>query len=241
MRHNPWLRLTMLIATAVIALSAVAQRNDKLLNRPYTDLRRWHLGFSVGVNVMSYGITNNGYITDDGQTWFTEQPEWSPGFCVNGLADLRLSRWFNLRFTPGMYFGNRILRMRDTSNDREEQQNVKSTVIVLPFDLKFSSERVHNARPYLIAGVMGTFDVSKRTRRDYLQFKSSGVMLTAGFGCDFYLPYFKFCPEIKFCFGLGDMLRHKRPDLADDPDRLKFTKSITKATQQMVVLSFYFE
>ena len=44
-----------------------------------------------------------------------------------------------------------------------------------------------------------------------------------------------------FCFGLTDALQHKRPDLSDEPETMKFTNSLKKVTQQMVVLSFYFE
>ena len=42
-------------------------------------------------------------------------------------------------------------------------------------------------------------------------------------------------------FGLTDALQHKRPDLSDEPETMKFTNSLKKVTQQMVVLSFYFE
>lgn len=226
---------------AALAPANAQQRNDKLLNRPYTDLRRWHLGFAVGMQTMDFSFTHSGYTTADGQTWFMEQPDFSPGFCVNGLFDLRLNGSFNLRFTPGMYFGNRIVKMHDTTNGTMEQQNIKTNYVVLPVDLKFSATRYHNIRPYLIGGIMGAFDVSKKRPRELLQTKNADFMLTAGFGCDIYLPYFKLCPEIKFCFGLSDVLKHDRPDFEDDPESLKFTNSIKKATTQMVVLSFYFE
>ena len=62
-----------------------------------------------------------------------------------------------------------------------------------------------------------------------------------GFGCDFYLPFFKFCPEVKFCFGLSDLLKRDRPDLSDDPDKLKFTNSLGRVTSNMVVVTFFFE
>ena len=62
-----------------------------------------------------------------------------------------------------------------------------------------------------------------------------------GIGCDFYLPYFKLIPEVKFCLGLTDVLQKDRPDLVDDPEKLKFTQSLKKATSKMIVLSFYFE
>ena len=140
-----------------------------------------------------------------------------------------------------MYFGNKVVKFHDTTNGGDLQsQNVKTANIVLPLDLKVSAERYRNTRPYVTCGVMATLDVSKK-RSEMLKFKSSDVFLTVGFGCDFYLPFFKLNPEIKFCFGLTDALQHKRPDLSDEPETMKFTNSLKKVTQQMVVLSFYFE
>ena len=231
----------MLLALAGTPDAMAQQRNDKLLNRPYADLRRWHLGFSVGVNAMDLNFTHNGFVTEQGETWFMEQPSFSPGFCVNGLLSIRLNNYFSVRLSPGMYFGNRVVKYRDTSGSATEQQNIKSTMLVMPVDLKFASQRYHNVRPYLTAGAMAVYDVAKKRNRDPLKLTSTDFMLSVGFGCDFYLPYFKLCPEIKFCFGLKDMLDKKRPDLTDDPDRMKFTNSLSKAKQQMVVLTFYFE
>ena len=216
------------------------QLNDKLMNKPYADLRKWNLGFSVGLHTQDLNFTHNGFVTPDGQAWFMEQPGFSPGFCVNGLVSLRLSTYFSLRFTPGLYFGNREVKMRDATTGATESQNIKSTFIVAPIDLKFAAQRFRNARPYLVGGVMPAFDVSKK-RSDFLKLKTTDVYLSIGFGCDFYLPYFKLNPEIKFCFRLTDVIQHNRPDLVDEPDKLKFTQSLKKATSQMVVLTFYFE
>lgn len=214
--------------------------NDKVLNRPYSDMRRWHLGFSVGLNAFDLSFHHNGFVTDEGQTWFMEQPDLSPGFCVTGLFNLRLNDYFSVRVTPGMYFGNRIVRFKDTTNGDEAKQDIKSAYLVLPVDLKFSSQRMRNIRPYMVGGIMPAFDVLKK-RSDYLRMKSSDFMVSVGFGCDIYLPYFKLIPELKFCFGLTDVLKHDRPDLVDDPLRLGVSNSVKKATTQMVVLSFYFE
>ena len=139
-----------------------------------------------------------------------------------------------------MYFGSRDITMKEINTDARERQNIKSTFVVLPVDIKFSGMRYRNSRPYVTAGVMPAFDVAKK-RSDILQLKTSDIYLSVGFGCDFYLPYFKLNPEIKFCFGLSDMLAHDRPDLVDDPQKYKFTQSLTKATSKMVVLTFYFE
>lgn len=233
--------LTLLSLCLCFAQPVSAQKlNDKLMNRPYADLRRWHLGFSVGIHTQDLSFAHNGFVAPSGQTWFAEQPSFSPGFCVNGLFDVRLNDYFSLRISPGMYFGNREIRFHDTTLGQTETQNIKSAYVVLPVDIKYSAQRFRNVRPYMVAGVMPAFDVTKK-RSDLLRLKSTDAYLSVGFGCDFYLPYFKLNPEIKFCFGLTDAIQHKRPDLADDPDRLQFTQSLRRATSKMFVLTFYFE
>lgn len=230
-------------ATAIMpAPQAYARKfNDKLLNRPYADNRRWHLGFSVGLHSQDFALTHNGYVSDEGRQWFMDQPSFSPGFCVNGLVSLRLNNYFSVRFTPGMYFGNRELKMIDALSDTEEKQNVKSAYVVLPLDLKFAAQRWGNARPYLTGGIMPTIDVAKKRNDDFLKFNSFDTYLTVGFGCDFYLPYFKLIPEVKFCFGLSDILTKKRPELDDEPGKMAFTRSLDKAKSRMIVVTFYFE
>ena len=237
-----------MVAVLLTALCVVAQDNDKILNRQYADMKRIHYGFSVGVNFQDLKITNNGYISEDGQAWFAEIPNHSPGFCVNVLADLRLSNHFNLRFSPGMYFGNKVVRYFNANAPedaldptiKQQRQNVKATYIVVPLDIKFSARRHHNIRPYFTGGVMGIYDLSKE-RPEQLRVKDLDVMLTVGMGCDFSLPFFKLCPEIKFCFGLKNLLEKNRPDLQDNPAMEIFTKSVSKLKNNMVVLTFYFE
>ncbi len=234
--------IIIILAAMLSAFEAVAARrlNDKLENRPYADLRRWHLGFSIGAHTEDLRFAHNGLITDQGEEWRAEQVSYAPGFSVSGLIALRLNNYFSVRFSPGMMFGSRDVRFRELGTGAEQRQNIKSTYITLPLDIKFASLRVRNARPYVVGGVMPAFDVSKK-RSDIIKLTSSDFYLTVGFGCDFYLPYFKLIPEIKFCFGLSDILTHDRPDLQDDPDRLKFTDSLAKATSKMIVLTFYFE
>ena len=85
-----------LLAVIATATGFAKDLNDKVLNRPYTDFRTWHLGFSFGLHAQMLNITHNGFTTEDGETWYMDQPDYSPGFCVNGLFDLRLNKYFNL-------------------------------------------------------------------------------------------------------------------------------------------------
>lgn len=248
-RHSIFTQIVCHVLIAVVAiwvilfpgaLSTEAKPGDKLLNRPYADLKRWHLGFSVGAHVQDLNFTHNGLTTPEGERWVAEVPAFAPGFCVNVLADLRLHRYLNLRFTPGMYFGSKDVVMRDYKSDIRKHQDVKSAYVVTPLDLKISGDRMRNARPFATLGTMATFDISKK-RSEALMFNTADIYLCVGMGVDFYLPYFKLNPEIKFCFGLTDILRHERPDLTDDPETFKMTQSLSKVKSNMVVLTFYFE
>ncbi len=139
-----------------------------------------------------------------------------------------------------MYFGSKAVEMIDYNSDQRNRQDVKSAYVTIPLDLKISGDRIRNVRPYVTTGVMGTFDVSKK-RSEALMFSSTDFYLCVGMGVDLYLPFFKLNPEIKFCFGLTDILKHDRPDLTDDPATFKMTQSLEKVKSNMVVISFYFE
>ena len=103
-----------------------------------------------------------------------------------------------------------------------------------------SAKRYHNMRPYFTAGAMYVHDLAK-DRSDQLKLANGDVMLTVGMGCDFYMPFFKLCPEVKFCFGLKNLLDKNRPDLVDQPEKMCFTESVNKVKNDMVVVTFFFE
>lgn len=228
------------MAAAFCVCPAEAKWKQKVPNRIYADQKPWHWGFSVGTHVQDLGFTHNGFISDDGQQWQVEVPSFSPGFNATVLGDLRLHKYFNLRLSPGMYFGSKTVHMLDVNSGEKMTQDLKSALVTIPLDLKISGDRLHNTRPYATAGIMGVLDISKK-RSEPILTKNFDTMLTFGLGCDFYMPFFKFCPEIKFCFGLTDILKHDRPDLDEDPKAMHVTQSLQKVKNNMVVLSFYFE
>ncbi len=233
-------KLFALLAFVFSGSPAYAKWGEKVPNRQYADLKRWHWGFSVGTHVQDLSFSHSGFVSEDGHQWQMEVPDFSPGFNATVLGDLCLHRYFNLRLSPGMYFGSKTVHMLDFNGGEKQIQDVKSALVVLPLDLKISGDRLHNTRPYVTAGVMGVLDISKK-RSDPIVTKNFDTMLTVGLGCDFYLPFFKLCPEIKFCFGLTDILKHDRPDLDENPATMQITQSLTKMKSNMVVLSFYFE
>lgn len=221
----------------MIAMGASAQK-ERVKNQPYADLKWFHLGFHVGIHTQDLLLTHSG-VTTDGETWFTEIPSYSPGFSVGVIGDMYLNPYFNLRLTPSIHFGDKKFTFREQETGEEFTTNVRSSYLNFPLDIKYSALRLNNYRPYLIAGVYGSIDIGRKKGNPIL-LKSKDFGLEFGLGCDIYLPYFKLCPELKFCFGLVDLLEKDRPDLVDQAT-IKYTNALSKATSRMIILTFNFE
>lgn len=229
--------LMAILWAAFLTSSAQSQR---VQNKPYIDLRRFHYGFTIGIHDQGIGLRNNGYIDpESGAQWFAENDQHNWGFHVGVLGEWKISNHLALRIIPSMYFGSKGISFLNKTNGEYDYQEMKSAYIAVPVDLKFSAPRFNNYRPYVMAGVIPMYDLANK-KQDNLRTKPASLGIEVGLGCDTYLPFFKFIPELKFCFGLGDILDRNRRDLTDKTKTV-FTQSIDRATSNMVVLSFYFE
>ena len=231
-------RILLIIAFIAVPIVLTAQER-KVQNRPYIDFRRLHYGFFFGLHNQDLELANNGFVTADGEQWYADVSAYNPGFSVGVLADLRINNHLALRLIPSLHFGEKQVVFRELNTGNRERQQIKSTYMSCPLDLKFSAERFNNYRPYIMAGVNPMLDLTVKKQRPLLV-KSFDFMVEFGLGCDFYLPFFKLIPELKFCFSLLDVLEKNRKDLLD-ANLMKFTESVDKAVAKMIVLSFYFE
>ena len=211
----------------------------KVQNKPYIDYRRLHYGFFVGVHMQDMEFVNNGFVTPEGESWFADVTQYNPGFSVGVLADLRLGEYFSLRTLPTMHFGQNSIVFREQGSGEISRQLVKTTYVALPFHLKYAAERFNNYRPYVMAGVSPMMNLTVKKQKQLL-LKKFDFMVEVGFGCDYYLPFFKLIPELRFAFSLLDVLEKERKDLLD-ANYIKFTQSVDKVASKMVILSFYFE
>lgn len=234
------------------ALVSAAQERT-VENRPYTDLRQFHFGVVIGTHMQDIELVNAGpqlIVGDDGTTQETlvsaDQSRWDPGINVGVLGEFRLSTHFQLRVAPTMYFGSRHIVFHDLKTvdaegrPDESRQDMKSAYIACSADVIFAAPRFNNHRPYLMAGIVPMVNLSSKSS-DYLRLKRQTLSVEVGMGCDFYLPFFKLRPELKFVFGLGNSLDTKHPAELRDKNLLKFAQSASEAKTKMVVLSFYFE
>lgn len=213
-------------------------QTERVKNQPYVDMKLYHFGFHIGFHSQDLLLTHNG-IPVNGETWFAEIPSYSPGFSVGVIGDMYMNPYFSLRVTPTIHFGDKIFVFKEKGTGEEFKANVRSNYVTLPVDIKYSALRLNNYRPYLLAGAYGALDIGRK-KGNPLLLKGMDYGIELGIGCDVYLPFFKFCPELKFCFGLADVLEKDRPDLVDR-DMVKYSDALSKATSRMVVLTFNFE
>ncbi|MBQ7634976.1 MAG: PorT family protein [Bacteroidaceae bacterium] len=233
------LRLSVLLLALCATLSAGAQTR-RVQNKPYIDQRVLHYGFFFGVHDQGLSLRGNGYIDPEtGRQWMVRNDRSNFGFHVGVLGELRVNSLIGLRLQPTLYFGSKHLSFLDQLTGERQSQDMKSTYIALPVLAKIAAPRWNNYRPYVIAGVNPMYDLTTG-KHTLLRAKPLCVNIEVGLGCDFYLPFFKLIPELKFSFGLADLLDHKRDDLLEAEDII-YTRSVDRATSNMVTLTLYFE
>lgn len=235
------LSVLLLLAPLFGAGSLFAQER-KIQNRPFLDDRVWHYGFLVGLNIQDLSLANNGlpYINNGlVEYWYADVPEYTPGFSVGVLGELKANDWLSVRIIPTMHFGDKKVVFKEQRSGKVAEQYVKSTYLSVPFDLKISAARFNNYRPYVVTGLAPTVDLTVKKGKELLV-KRTDVMFEVGMGLDLYYPFFKMIPELKFCFGLNNILDNNRTDLKD-ASLLRYSDALDKAQNSMIVLTLYFE
>lgn len=241
----------MLIAALCPAL-AVAQRQPPVKNLPYYDQRLLHWGFCLGLNMNDITLLNSG--APEAEGWKATCPDLNAAFLVGLMGDLAITEHLNVRVAPTLYFQQRNVAFEryhiPTAEELEVDasliegtqrttQQLKTIYLELPVSLKISTRRINNYRPYLVAGAQVAWDFSHE-KETPIVFNRFDVGLHIGMGCDCYLPFFKFAPELRFHLGLRDMLDHERKDL-EDATMMPYTHAVTSARNIGMSLIFWFE
>lgn len=240
------------IVLLTLCIRGMAQQRT-VENRPYADLRTFHFGVIIGTHLQDLELKNAGpttYVDEEGNTRTgdvaVDQDRWDAGFTVGVLGELRLSSNFQLRIAPAMYFGTRHLTYinrlaRDgAGNCITEKQEMKTAYISSAFDFIFAAERFNNHRPYLMAGLNPMMNLTSKSD-EYIKLKKGELFLEVGVGCDFYLPFFKLRPELKFMYGLTNTYDKDHAKDIKDKNMLPYTMAAKAAHTKMIALSFYFE
>jgi hypothetical protein len=224
-------------------------QKPKVKNDPTHDDKLVHFGFSLGVNFMDYRIEHRERAAQDGV--YVGVKELTPGINIHAIANLRLAENFDLRTLPGISFGERYIYFQERTDSGlvsvipdGKYYKVNSSYLELPLTFKYKSKRLNNFRPYLIGGGNLRYDLSiKKEYRDdqLLMIAPLDIYAEIGFGMDFYMTFFKFATEIKYSFGLSNILLRSDRNGELPPEYEAYTSYIDKINSHMVILLFHFE
>ena len=241
-------RLFTLLWAMLLALSAHSQTRV-VENRPYCDLRQFHFGVLVGTHLQDIEMLNVGpqqIEQEDGsyveKLISCDQDRWDPGFNVGVLGELRLNTNFQFRIAPTMYFGNRHITFFNHTDEKlqEEHQDLKTAYIASALELIFAAPRFNNHRPYVMVGLNPMINLSGKDN-DFIKLKRYDVFAEFGIGCDFYLPFFKLRPELKFMYSLTNSLDTDHVNHLKNREMIMYTNSVKKTHTKLIALTFYFE
>lgn len=246
------------ICFMTMLVPALAQ--EARVNHMTTFDDKWiHFGFTLGVNTMDFGLVHYNPIGEN--TAFVEQaPQLNnearvtendfiradvsrliPGFTVGIITDLRLSQDLNLRFLPGLSFGERQLtynRPVYTGGSSEAPYySIKSTFLDFPLLLKYKARRINNDRPYIVFGPAYRHNISRSSVDHLVRLKDGGLYAEMGVGWDHYFTFFRFSVEGKFSIGLDNQLG---PPPGPN-ERQYYSNAIKHLRSKMFTLSFHFE
>lgn len=235
--------LSLIFGLTALLNDLIAQSNA-VPNQPRYDRKKIHFGFYLGTNQMLYsikmrpGFTNFTYYQDqipefNADSAWLRNVEAVPqlGFTVGIVSDLRLGKYFNLRFTPELLFSERRLKYDILTYYRTKavliegyEKRVPSTHLNFPLYLKYKGVRLHNARPYVFVGFKFVIDLAAQANKQedvsereiVIKLYRSDYVFEAGVGFDFYFNWFKMGTELRMSYSFKDILK-KEDNIYTDP------------------------
>ena len=225
-----------IVLLLLISQNLLAQRYNVPLNLPNYDNKPVHFGFLVGLNTLDFKITSISNIEDE---LFVIQSQNQKGFNLGVVSNFRLANNLDFRFIPTLSLAERkIFYTIDENNILiNENKKIESTFIEFPLSLKYKSSRYNNGKAYIITGLKYSIDLASQGNIDdegleVVKIKQNDFLYEIGLGLDFYLPYFKFSPELKANFGLRNLIVN---------DGSIYSRSIKEMKTRGFSISFTFE
>lgn len=234
-------RFLLILALVIFTQSSNAQlfSKERVKNIETFDKKLLTYGYFLGFN--SYDF-NFDYEQDFGsETDVLVTTASKGGFNVGLVGDLRINNYINIRLEPGLFFTQRELLFREFEEEADRVRDVQSTYIHVPLLVKFSTKRVNNFKPFVVAGVSGSLNLSSNqdnpedNGEGQWRMKKYTNYLEVGFGIDFYLFYFKFTPSIRGVFATSDEL------VRDDDPNSAYTGNISKLSSRGLFVNFTFQ
>lgn len=220
--HRQKIIFTLLCVLMLFSGAVFGQNNNVLRDRENLleyDQRLLTYGFTLGMHSSSLRLKFDEDFTREGAEYGYDTvanivARNGFGFSIGFLANLRLAQYLDVRVMPkvGFYQYSIDHQYEGTLID-DRNFFADFTTVDMPVLLKYKSHRRKNFRMFYVAGLTPTLDVTGKKQReeneeDGLQLYGDNLSLEIGFGSDIYFPLFRFSPEIRYSYGLVNVLKN---------------------------------
>jgi hypothetical protein len=229
-----------LIVILLLNNCILSGQKQKPKNESWYDEKPIHFGFSLGFNAMDFNITpSQKYYQKD--SLYPEVSLLNPGINIQIVTNLRPANHLDIRFLPGVSFGQRVIMFYKNRKLVNDQQRLESSFLEFPLLLKYKGDRLNNVRPYVIGGLNYRYDLAGKKEFDdqkpiYIRIRRPDIYYELGAGMDFYLTYFKLSIELRMSNGIGNVKVNEAA-----PGHPEYANAIEKIQSQIWILAFHFE
>ena len=183
-------------------------QNTKRINLPNYDDKRVNYGFLLGGHSSKFRIEySDAFISQNLDSIHSIVPANLGGFKLGFVVNFHLFQYLDFRVLPtvGFYQNSLTYRYTDGTSLTELRD---PTFVELPLLLKYKSVRRGNTRMYLLGGISPSIRAAGKGEDDEekLLIKSTNLAIEIGVGFDLYQPLFKFSPELRYSYGLVNVL-----------------------------------
>lgn len=231
-------KIIIILIVSITYINLSAQKAIPM-NLPKLDNQVAHFGYSIGLNTMDFTIRPSDLFLPSFDTIYAVEIQKFVGFNINMISNLRLTEYLDVRFLPGLMFGQRNIKYKYVKNGeyRLHSMMIESTFLDFPLYIKYRAARINNWRPFIIGGINNRFDLAAQKKinpedRPKIRLRPYDAYYELGIGADFFLEYFMFGIEFKSSWGLFNVVNY---------DDTQYSDYFRKLNSHMYVLSFHFE
>ena len=232
--------LTIIVLMSTELVSAQLFSKERLVNNENFDKPQLSYGYYLGFNVYDYNIDYTTNVMD-------VQVLKSAGLNVGLVGNFRINDYIDIRLEPGLVISTRELNYSYTyfngisHEEKDLIREIQSTFVHIPLLIKFSTKRINNIKPFIVAGFSTALNLSsqqnnpKDNSNNTFRVTKNNLYYELGIGIDLYLTWFKFTPSLRGVFSIQD-------ELVNDVDpNSPWTKNMTQIQTRGLFINFTFQ
>jgi hypothetical protein len=204
-------KLSLLILLVSISISASAQR-QKLIAQSQYDYKKFHFGMALDFGYYNLvNVYSENFLTHPDILAIETDSDLGLGVSFI-LPDLRINNRLNFRHLLTVKTIQRNIKYTfnpDYDGPSEVTKNVESWFVESAFHLKYRADRINNSRIFVFFGPSLGIDMASEkdvVDENIFKLNKTNLAFEIGAGCDFYFEFFKFAPQIKYAYGVTNLI-----------------------------------